>query len=213
MKHEARMENIEKQRNKLDGNIILFDAVKGDSLDIDHLIENGKVSKTFELNNKSRKRVLGCFLSHLGVYKEIKIQNKGGYSIIFEDDFNIKDDDFIERVYSILNKLSEKNIDFDILFLGNLINNYGENIVDNIYHIDYNKSLIGLHGYLINNKNIDKIITPIGIIDRPIDIEIEHLSKGNNITSLVLNPVLVDQGGSNYSSINDMAIENYTSYL
>jgi len=214
LKQEKRIKNIEKQKEKLEGNILLFDAIKGDKLNIDELINSGKVSSNFEVTNKSRKRILGCFLSHLGVYKEIhNTSNNNGYTIVFEDDFNIKEDNFMDIVNKSIDSLKNKNIDFDILFLGNLNNNRGESIIDNIYYIDYDGSLIGMHGYLINNKNIKKIIDSFGIIDKPVDLEIERLSKTNVINTLVLNPDIVNQWGSDYSSINNMNIENFYSYV
>ena len=119
-------------------------------------------------------------------------------------------DNFLEIVNNSINNINLNNIDFDILFLGNLNNNYDVQIEDNIYTINTEDEFTGCHGYLINNKNIDKIIENTEYIDRPIDTQIFDLLKINKLNILVLYPTIVNQGGSCYSSITDMNIDHFT---
>jgi hypothetical protein len=113
---------------------------------------------------------------------------------------------FIDQMQVSLNEMQVAitNNDFDLLYLGNLNDNHGELIVDNIYKANDNQQLFGTHCYLVNNKNIDKIIDSTKIIDYAIDAKIHILSKKKELNVLVVYPVIATQGGSTYSSIRDV---------
>jgi GR25 family glycosyltransferase involved in LPS biosynthesis len=137
------------------------------------------------------------------IFKKIKKNNKKGYTIIFEDDFLINTDNLLEDVKKAIKTLNSKNINFDFLFLGNSTNNYGAHIVDNLYNIDNNKKLYGLYGYVVNNKNIDKIIDKTNKIDHPIDVIIQDLSYNNIFDTYVLYPHLINHQWSYKSTVNN----------
>jgi GR25 family glycosyltransferase involved in LPS biosynthesis len=210
LKQKKRMENISKQEQKIDHKITIFDAVKGDSLDIDKLIKDGLVSeKSFKDGVNYRKREIGCYMSHLNIYNLIKDSNNSGYTLILEDDFNLKTDNFLRDIDTLVSTLKNNNINFDMLFLGNHMNNHGEKIIGDVYKINKNEMLLGTHCYLVDNKHIDKIINATKYIDCPIDIKLDTLCKSNKLDIYVVYPVLADQGGSDYSSIRDMSIETF----
>lgn len=150
-------------------------------------------------------------MSHYNLYNKIKNNTKCKYTIVFEDDFYIIESQFYERVLQILNTLNQKNIDFDILYLGNINSNKGEHIIDNIYKINYNDELVGTHAMLFNNKNINNVIDSLTFTDIPIDLKLFYRSKNNNLKILVVYPVMVDQGGAETSDIRNMEIETYIS--
>jgi len=153
------------------------------------IFRNHNLSK----NANHAKREAGCYLSHLNIYKKIKKDNKKGYTIIFEDDFLVDSENLLDEVKKAIYKL-----DFDFLFLGNTKNNYGENIIDNLYQANPKKRLWGLYGYLINNKIIDKT----NKIDRPIDVIIEYLSYNNVFNTIIMYPNIIKHQ-SNYKSTVD----------
>ena len=204
LRQEQRMENIKKQENKINKKIEAFDAVKGDLLNVDELIRNGILSESYKNAEKLIKREIGCYMSHINLYKLIKETNQSGYTIILEDDFHIEVDDFMKVVKNSIKKL--QNIDFDLLFLGNINDNHGEKVVGNIYKITDKVRLFGTHCYLVNNKNIDKIINTTKFIDNQIDVKIEQLSKKNELNVLVIYPSIATQKGSSYSSIRDLNV-------
>ena len=126
-------------------------------------------------------------MSHEKIYNSIKNnENKKKYSIIFEDDFNIISENIVEKLNSIIENISD--IEFDILFLGNTFDNKGTEIKDCIYSIDKNKYTIGNFAYLINNKNINKILDLVKPIDSPIDNKIDTLIKNNKLNCIVVYP-------------------------
>lgn len=211
LKHKDRLDNIKIQEDKLKNKIDIFDAVKGDGLDTDQLSRDGIIDNKYINANKQEKRVIGCYMSHLNILKKIKDSKESGYTIIFEDDFDIVIPNFLDEVHNILTKLDNKKQDFDLIFLGNLNNNKGEQIIDNIYKIDGKENLWGTHGYLVNNSNIDKILEKIKIIDMPIDNKYETLGKNSELNIYVINPTIVNQSFNKLpSNINDLSIETFS---
>jgi GR25 family glycosyltransferase involved in LPS biosynthesis len=202
---EERIQNIKNQQKKINNKIEIFDAVNGLNLDKNDLIKNNLLSENHNLskNNNKSKREIGVYLSNLNIYKKIKENNKKGYTIIFEDDFLINSDNLIDEIKKAIDTLNNKNIDFDFLFLGNTTNNYGVNIIDNLYNIDVNNNLYGLYGYLINNKNIDKIIDKTKQIDRPIDNIIQDLSYNKIFNTIIIYPHLINHDYTFKSTVNN----------
>lgn len=200
---EERLENIKKQQKKINNKIEIFNAVNGKNLDINDLINQNILvdDNNLSQNYNNKMGEIGCYLSHLNIYKKIKEDNKKGYTLIFEDDFSIKSKNFINDIENAIDNLNSKNIDFDFLFLGNLKDNHGENIADNLYYLDKNINLWGTHAYIINNKNIDKIINELNTIKIPIDTSIEKLSFENVFNTITIYPNLVIQNGELKSTI------------
>jgi glycosyl transferase family 25 len=199
---QERIENIKNQQQKINKKIEIFNAVNGSNLDINNLKNNILANDNkLSLNHNNKMGEIGCYLSHLNIYKKIKEDNKKGYTLIFEDDFSINSDNLSDELKKALDTLNNKNIDFDYLFLGNLKDNHGENIADNLYYLDKNINLWGTHAYIINNKNIDKIIDNLNLIRLPIDNAIEKLSFDNIFNTITIYPNLVIQNGELKSTI------------
>ena len=200
---QERIENIKNQEKKINNKIEIFDAVNGLKLDINYLKNNNILvnQNTLSENYNHKMGEIGCYLSHLNIYKKIKENNKKRYTIIFEDDFLINSDNLIDEVKKAIDVLNSKNIEFDFLFLGNLNDNHGENISDNLYYIDNNNNLYGTHGYIINNKNIDKIINNLNKIIKQIDNSIQDLSYNKVFNTIVIYPNLVNQESQLKSTI------------
>jgi len=190
-----RIANIEKQQHKINDKIKIFNAVNGKKLDYNELMTSNIIADDKKLSKKYDQKMgqIGCYLSHLNIYKKIKNDNKGGYTVIFEDDFLINTPDLKNEIKKSINILKNKNIDFDFIFLGNLRNNHGKNIMDNLYYLDKNTNLYGTHGYLINNSKIDKIINNLSRIYTTIDDSIQDLSYEDIFNTIVIYPNLVDQ--------------------
>lgn len=213
LKHENRLQNIKTQQSKIPNSIQLFEAVKGDFINVDTILNEYKFHYNFfnesHVDDKKKKREVGCYLSHLNLYKLIKYaHNDTGYAIVFEDDFTINDD-FIDNINKIISNILEKNIDFDFIFLGqNQTQNKGDTDIDNIYRINKNQELWGTHGLLINNKNMDKILEKMQIVDTPVDVKIANLAKSGELNVFIIYPFIVDIIDSS-STINDLSIETF----
>jgi len=208
LKHQDRMNNIQIQNQKIpDVHIGIVDAILGDNVDMNALVKSNKVDNNFlnEPSNRSenRHREIGCFLSHNKVhdliFQKLKLSNQSisKYSVVFEDDFELTDD-FKEKINEALSVVD--NIDFDLLYLGNLFGAKGKHINKNVYHDNKDHQLYGTHGYLINNKNIQKIIENTQYIDRPIDVLIDELSNAEILKVYLIDPTIVNQAGSKLPS-------------
>ena len=202
---KERIQNIKNQESKINNKINIFDGVNGLKLDINELIKNNILDKNHKLseNINHSKREIGCYLSHYNIYKKIKKDNKKGYTIIFEDDFIVNSPNLKDDIRKSIDKLNRKSIDFDFLFLGSNQINYGENIIDNLYYVNPKQNLYGTHAYVINNKNIDKIIDKIKIIKHQIDIIIQDLSKNNIFNTVIMYPYTVIQNKSFKSTVDN----------
>ena len=211
MKGEKRMKNIEKQMAKLkDGNfntdnVHLIDAIVGKTLDLDKLISEGVLDANADLNEEpdpqerlaTHKREVGCYLSHMKAFETVLEKNKEGYSIIFEDDFNLLDN-FLPILDETLMKI--KKIDFDILFLGIIAIHRGDNVVDNVYHI-HDSVAWGAHAYLINNKSAAKIIEHMKYIETVLDKQLIDNGRSKELTVLRLDPLIANTSGDLSSGI------------
>jgi glycosyl transferase family 25 len=187
MKNPDRMENIRKQQKKLSKHIQVVDAVVGKDLNLDnfHPIEN-RFSKVHSV----MKREVGCYLSHLKVYDMIRAKGSPGYSVIFEDDFDIKPN-FKQKFEKTLKELEGR--DFDILMVGIYNGDGGDHVVGDVYEIPKGKpDVYGCHACVIKNKNIQKILDNLKTIEHLIDCSIYDKAKSGELTVYATIPTLVD---------------------
>jgi GR25 family glycosyltransferase involved in LPS biosynthesis len=207
LRHADRLANIERQQRKIGQSITIFNGVKGDFIDIPALVASGILDKKYEKATPHQKRAIGCYLSHVQLLQQIT--RTSGYTIIFEDDFNIITPTFLDDISNILQTLQK--IDFDVLFLGTATNNKGELLANNIYKLNMNEPLLGTYAYLVNNKHIPKIINALKLIDNTaIDLQYQDKGKQNILRILMVQPVLVEnQDKQLVSTINDLSIETF----
>ena len=112
----------------------------------------------------------GCKLSHLNILKNIKKEinlenNIFDYFLIIEDDcvFDIENPSHLfNSIEKSINSLKDENIDFNILYLACKFNNKTDFSVISDSLLKCNKYYgYTTHSYIVNPKNIDKIINHI----------------------------------------------------
>lgn len=190
--NKIRFNNIKNMQKNIFKEINIFFGING-------LLVNTKNLKIYDPNIKIKTQLsnlpqLGCYLSHYLLIKSL-INSDYEYSVIFEDDFNILIPDLDYKINHLLDTI---DIDFDFLFLGTLSNSYGKHYKDDIYFINKTNKICGFHAYIINNKNINKILLLLNDINFEVDIQIFNHIKKNNLIGLFVNP--------NYVSQNDKII-------
>lgn len=208
MSQPDRLRNIEIQTDKLGNDIKKVDAIVGKTIDIDDLIKRGVLTSNVYDNKgdmftrvfEKRKNEVGCYLSHLKTYDLIRNSNKSDnkndnksdnkYSVVFEDDFELTPD-FSEVLERTLSKLEDEDCDFDMLFLG-ISGNNGDKVIDNVYYTSLGS--FGAYGYVIANKNIDRIIEKMKFIDNIVDVQMFSKGAKKELTTLRLSPVIVNPG-------------------
>lgn len=201
---EERLKNIETQQKKIKKPIVHIEAVFGDDLNLD---DYDNIDPKFKSNERERKRVIGCFMSHVKTYKRIKSDGPiNGYSVLLEDDFTI-----LPEVKDIEAKLSEmiremKDRDFDLLFLENSSGNSGEEQKKGICLVESDKPIYGNMALLIKNKNVDKIIYESRTIKDPIDVVLSKAIQDKRLTAYTACPFLFNSRNQ-VSTINDVLVD------
>lgn len=198
------MRNSTNNTDYFEFNIQKIDGVLGKNLDLDKYIEQGilydgiykdmdpklkHITTSFNEKMENRKNEVGCYLSHYKTYETIRDRgNMQGYSVIFEDDFVLN-----PRFMNILDEtlLKMGDTDFDMLFLG-IIGENGEQVMDNVYRTTGVSWCA--HGYLVNNRHIEKILKQMRYIDNILDVQIFKKGNQRELTILRLDPTIVEQG-------------------
>ena len=196
------------KRDRFRFTIHKIDAVVGQDLDVDPLVEQGRVfpgiydnpvhhgngrfdGNSFNEKWANRKNEIGCYLSHYATYETIRDRgDPGGYSVIFEDDF-VLDPDFMRILDETMVKLTDKGTDFDMLFLG-ITGDKGARVVDNVYQTT--GMSFCAHGYVVKNQHIDRILDQMNYIDNIVDVQIFKKANAGELRVLRLDPTIVEQG-------------------
>jgi GR25 family glycosyltransferase involved in LPS biosynthesis len=187
---QERKNNIKEQNSGQNVDLIFVDAVHWKTINQKQLLDDNVISPEFFENNTRRDKEIACYHSHFKTYNEIKTQNPNGYSVILEDDFNMISTDLSGDVNRIIETM--KDTDFDVIFLGNTFYNIGEKYKNNVHKIDKSYETMGCFGYLIKNKNIQKIINSVSYIDEPIDSKFNSLIKTDNLIIYTAYPNIVN---------------------
>ena len=197
--HEERMPHINEIKDKFNKEITIFPGIYTKYVSLDDQTQYIKAfhnkldfhsGPTFYQSGQ-----IGCYLSHFSLIEKFMNDNKDNlqydYSVIFEDDVKFDADQLHGKIEQIIQKLT--NVDFDILFLGNLNKNMGTPIVDDIYYVDKNTPCWGTHALLIRNKNVKKIFNVNCRIKCDIDNHYWHSHINNELICLVLSPIICEQ--------------------
>ena len=160
--HIDRLSNLEKIQAFLNIPITIFDGFYTKQVSAEYLNKLRYYTchdpnMTMPVNVQTKSGEIGCYLSHHMLIKHIMDKsNKDEYSVIFEDDVTFKRPISCD-IENIITNMKLLNLDWDIIFLGNIGKNHGNHIIDNIYTIDSKRICAGTHALLINNKNASKI--------------------------------------------------------
>lgn len=185
---DKRIDNILTQQQKINATINVFDAIIGEDVDMNN-VPNQIIAEDFKKNTKHRKREIGCFLSHYYILKLIESNgNPDGYTVIFEDDFNIVVDGFEEKLKSTLESMSQ--YEFDMLYIETISNNMGERLTDDVCKIDTTKDFYGTQAYIVKNSSIDRLLDATWTIDMAIDNKYTTAIKSNKIKAYTFCPFL-----------------------
>lgn len=192
--NQERKKNIEEQETKLGKPIHIFDAIMGKELDLDNLsVFDPRLQNKYNSRNKNE---YGCYLSHFMLLKKIsqQILPSKGYTVIFEDDFQIMSDDLENHIRHELDIIDKE---MDMIFFGHLDSYVGKLYKEDLFELDMNnyQDFAGLHGYIIQNQSIQKIHDMLFEIDNPIDYKYGRFIGEGKLTALLVNPTIVNQNG------------------
>jgi len=209
-KNKDRLINFDEYYNKSDIKFKpyeIFPAVVGKDLNLVNYVTE-KAYEQILMTERTGNRIhhydlspgaVGCYLSHLSIYKKL-VNSNLKYAIIFEDD-SIMVSNFYEKVLYSLNVVPD---DWDILLLGVICLKCDE-------FKDYIKinRFWGTHGYIINKQSAKKILE---FLDKPlskqIDTDMSILIKRGLIKVYGVNPILVNQDPKFGSDIQSHVIDS-----
>ena len=143
-------------------------------------------------NALSKPGELGCYLSHQSLLNLIAKGNEHKYSVILEDDIELNNH-FLKKLENIINDVENINLDWDIIYLGNIGKNHDKQIVNNIYSINPNQICCGTHCLLINNKNAKKIYDSNLKIRHAIDHQLKYSIDNKIIEGYAIFPIVCKQ--------------------
>lgn len=160
-----RREQVEKQFISQNIKYRFWEAIDGMEL-----TPNKELINLFKSNDfGSRKGVIGCALSHLGLWKELINNITKKYYIITEDDIKLHNN-FKNYLHQIQNKLLDLD-NWDILFLGyhtfnnkkKLYNldNYYDDIQIKFIDFDNENYIGGTFGYIVTKSGAKKLLSYI----------------------------------------------------
>lgn len=172
----------------------IFPAIVGKDLELEKYV-TPKTYKQIRMSELLGRRnthyelsigAVGCYLSHLYIYKKIMDSDKQ-YGLIFEDDVSFESD-FLSKLTYGLTMVPD---DWDLLMCGIFC-------LDCETFPNYSKvrKFWGAHAYLIKKESARKLYNELNkLISRQIDGDMEYLNKTNKIKIYAMNPVIANQEG------------------
>lgn len=202
-KNKERLDFFMNEYNKSDlKNIPLnvFPAVVGKELDLINYVTPAaykqilttEVLKNRRFHYELTRGAVGCYLSHLNIWKKIAESDKK-FGLIFEDDVMIATD-FLERM---LIGLQNVPTDWDIYTCGIMCIKC--DIKSNYIKVD---RFWGLHGYIVRKESASIIYNELNkLINKQVDADLSLLIKYGKIKVYSINPIIVAQNGKFGSDI------------
>jgi glycosyltransferase involved in cell wall biosynthesis len=162
-----RIEKLIKQLKEKELNYKIYNAIDGRLLDINKMIESGKMDIDIKVLAENNRGSLGCYMSHLELWKKIYLEEKGENYLILEDDAILNENFNLIKLTKYLSYVPEN---YNLVYLGSskikgeMINKYvAKPDVGNFK--GYNS---GMYGYLIKRNTILNLIKLLDHIIYPI---------------------------------------------
>lgn len=168
-----------------------------DKLDREELSKKGIISEYCTLNMGE----IACYLSHIRVLKQF-LRSKEDYVIVFEDDLEKNNKEFVHEKINNIIQTVPKN--FDIIYLGryNDLCVFNKSINKYLYRTYYST---GMHSFIISRKGANKILKNCFPIYLAIDLLLSRLNINKKLICYcaktnIFNQKRVTQGKGKFRS-------------
>jgi len=195
-KNEDRFKRFTQFYNMSDLNaqdFIKVDAVYGKEIDGSPDGYKKYISNNIMIKTEYTPGMVGCFLSHLEVFKKIT-EGKKEYGFIFEDDAKMNENVYNKNVANVLQIVPN---DWDIIMIGYLPLETKHHIFekkDNYYKL---LQFWGTHGYMVNKQSAQKMIDLMKPPFRyQIDGEMSRLAREDKLKIYAIEESAVTQFGN-----------------
>lgn len=161
----------------------IIDAVNG------RMINDNELPQYIK-RGRLRPGQIGCFMSHVNLWKRLNESEQTSPSIVLEDDAQITIN--LEEIKRLPNE-------FDIIFLGHCAEEEREKIFDAGNGIQMQKSVYPrcTHGYIVSQRGAWKLINLMeeNEHDLPVDEELAKLILNEKISCFSTYPTVINAGG------------------
>jgi GR25 family glycosyltransferase involved in LPS biosynthesis len=194
---------MESQLNKYNFKYNIFQAIDGSKLNLDALYKSNIIDKEKSLHMMHRylrRGEIGCYLSHVLIWKKLLDSDKK-YFLILEDDA-ILVNNFKQNLTNLLDDV--KDMAWDVLYLNeNCYKHFGTDCNGPEYSdktIRPKRIGYGLYGYIISKSFVEKCFSQIHTDELPsifpisvaVDTYIDHKSYNKKLICLRSKEILVD---------------------
>ena len=162
-----------------------IEAVDSENIEIEELIENGKLNRQFlDPNGMITKGVFACALSHKKAWDQALKDNVEN-ALIFEDDIYfptelVNNGKFTEKYQNIFNEIN--NIDFDLLFLGKkTATQEGINVGKYLTVPRFNTNHHGAHAYVVTKDMLKELSDNYLPVKYAADVYLEQFYRSHNL--------------------------------
>jgi GR25 family glycosyltransferase involved in LPS biosynthesis len=161
---------------------------------VQYIIKNGRNAH----NNIGTKGAIGCYLSHITLWKMLLDSDEQMF-LIFEDDVDINNIyDFNNKINKTIN-LINKN-DWDVIYVG-YFDNFKNSLKQNKYYKKIENIIYGTHAYIINRNGAEKLLQKaLPIVDQ-IDSYMSFMALENNINSYQTSDIFFTQNNTSGTTI------------
>lgn len=152
----------------------------------------------------SSQGALGCYMSHVNIWKWLLNQPNIDKVVVFEDDAIIVSEDRIKQINDSLNSITQP---FDFFSFGYLNRDRGTLYNVNEYVSLYTGEFWGLQGYIITKSGVEKLLKYIFPIDVQLDSYIGLIADyDSSFTLYMTNKILIEQR-THISTIQDICVK------
>merc|ERR1711871_1118469 len=159
------------------------------------------------------------------------------FFIIFEDDARLPDGECVQKLFEEIHNFADSQVEWDILMLGahsvRTEHDGSDQNIPNLKLVDQDghkvptcsdqprptphivpatSRMYGLYGYIVNTKNIEKLIRLLKPFSEQIDSELSHLLRAKKIIVHSVNPLYVyaprsEAGDSDVQNLKELALK------
>jgi GR25 family glycosyltransferase involved in LPS biosynthesis len=178
------------------------------------MIDDAAMAKLEVLQQVKRRRqhrelsngAVGCYLSHMGVYKQM-IEDHVDVAMIMEDDIDIRADE-VAKMSEICGRLPEG---WDIILLGCINRDRPPHpIVNGFQRVDW---FWGLHCYMIHIEAARRIVAKLLPIQYQIDYVLSEMNVAKELNIYRIMPEIVMQNRAHGTQIQVKLLTNDPKYI
>jgi glycosyl transferase family 25 len=187
---------------------------------VQYTIKNGRTIDSDIHSNGA----IGCYLSHINLWKKLKSSDTDDMFLIFEDDVVLSNSTTLYIIDSFIQKIDENNPDWDMIFLGwmnplSFLTNkdipyYTDSLnKTNPSYYKINDINFGTHAYILRKKGAIKLLQNAFPIVNQIDSYISYMASRGDIKAFKNKTSFFNQMNIEGSSIQESTMTSMKPFI